>query len=422
MKNVMVFSCGSLPAIDINFALRGNKEYRVYGASSYDDHGIYIYENYIGNVPFIFESDFLPRFNRILDEYQIDFIIPLHESMILFFQEHIDEIHATVISSCYKTSELCRFKSKTYKALEMFDFIPKTYTVNQVDSLPVFIKKDEDQGARNAYKVTDRETLNVYGNMPGMLICEYLPDEEVTVDCFTDRHGTLRFCNPRVSDRILAGIAVHARRLQNNEEISDIAQKINSAISFRGPWFFQVKKDVNGKFKLLEIASRFAAAFSISRCMDINLPLMAIRDFDGKDVDFSYNDIAIEADKALFGRYTMDCGYSRVFLDDAAVFFNNTGIDSMVMMYLYQCVNNNRKIVLLTNEVNRCLAQLREARIAKDLFSSIQLITSEELTELNFSDSIFISRNEQNRATLRKEKNILCFEPTIIEALLIWNG
>ena len=59
MKNVLVFSCGAIPAIDINFAMRGNKEYKIYGASSYDDHGLYVYENYIGGVPFLYEEDFL---------------------------------------------------------------------------------------------------------------------------------------------------------------------------------------------------------------------------------------------------------------------------------------------------------------------------------------------------------------------------
>lgn len=153
MKNVMVFSCGSIPGIDINFALRGNQEYKIYGASSYDDHGVYVYENYIGNVPFIFEEDFIPRFNQILAQYSIDFIIPLHEDMILYFQQHVNEINATVISSCYDTALLCRYKSKTYQALAGLDFVPRVYKCEEVDSFPVFVKKDDDQGARHAYKV-----------------------------------------------------------------------------------------------------------------------------------------------------------------------------------------------------------------------------------------------------------------------------
>ena len=230
MKNVMVFSCGSIPGIDINFALRGNDEYKIYGASSYDDHGIYVYENYIGNVPFIFEPDFIPRFNAILEQYHIDFVIPLHEDMILFFQQHINEIHAVVVSSCYETAVLCRYKSKTYEALKQFDFVPQTYQAKDVVEFPVFVKKDDDQGARHAYKVDNAGDLMLYAAQEKMIICEYLPGEEVTVDCFTDRHGKLRFVNPRAADRILAGIDVHARRLMNSAEIEEIAEKIRQAL------------------------------------------------------------------------------------------------------------------------------------------------------------------------------------------------
>ena len=47
-----------------------------------------------------------------------------------------------------------------------------------------------------------------------MIICEYLPGEEVTVDCFTNKNHKLLFCNPRAADRMLAGIDVHARRIE----------------------------------------------------------------------------------------------------------------------------------------------------------------------------------------------------------------
>ena len=58
-----------------------------------------------------------------------------------------------------------------------------------------------------------------------MIICEYLPGEEVTIDCFTDKNRKLLFCNPRAADRILAGIDVHARRIALTDEIKYIAGK-----------------------------------------------------------------------------------------------------------------------------------------------------------------------------------------------------
>ena len=53
-------------------------------------------------------------------------------------------------------------------------------------------------------------------------------------------------------------------------------------INFRGFWFFQIKKDSNGKYKLLEIATRLAGAFALNKSLDVNLPLAALKDFDGE--------------------------------------------------------------------------------------------------------------------------------------------
>lgn len=419
MKNVLVFSCGAIPAVDINFALRGSKEYRVFGASSYDDHGLYIYENYIRNVPFLSDPDFLEKFNEILVAYAIDFVILLHEDMILYFQEHKDQLKATVISSCYETAVLCRYKSKTYARLSDCDFTPKTYEVDQVTQYPVFVKKDTDQGARNAYKVENKDELLVHTASGDMVICEYLPGEEVTVDCFTDRHGTLRFVNPRAADRMLAGIDVHARRLMVDAEIQSIAQQINDRISFRGPWFFQIKRDREGKFKLLEIATRFAGAFGMTRCMDINIPLLALQDFEEKDIVVDYNDIPIEADKIFIGRYTIPLDYNTVVLDNVDAMMIDRQVDVFFMMFVYQCINKNKTLVLLCNDAEKTAVQLQTAKISEGLFA---FAAPEDEGEGLYEKAIFISRNDERRCTIRQKYGIPCYSPTVVEALLDWKG
>ena len=414
MKNVMVFSCGAIQAVDINFALRGSKEYKVYGASSYDDHGIFIYENYIGNVPYMSEPDFLEKFNAILEKYSIDYIIPLHEDMVLYFQEHRKELKAILVGSCYETALLCRYKSKTYKALEGCDFIPKTYAVDGVDEYPVFVKKDNDQGARHAFLAHDYNELRVYASSPDMIICEYLPGEEVTVDCFTDRHGKLRLVNPRVADRILAGVDVHARRVQNDSEIHSIAEQLNDKISFHGFWFFQIKRDKEGRFKLLEISSRFAGAFGLTRCMDLNLPLLALRDFDGKDIDIDFNDTPIEADKIFIGRYSLPLDYQRVILDGEETLFINNDVDTFFMMFMYQCINKRKEILLISGNAARTKEKLKSAKISDEMVNVVE--TAE------YEDALYISRDENHRKAVRQKYGLMCYHPSTVEALLDWRG
>lgn len=419
MKNVLFISCGSLTATEVNFALRASDEYRLYGSSTYMNHGAFVYKNYISDLPNMSDDTFIDRLNEIIKKYDIRFILSGHESMILFLQEHRNEIHATIVSSCYETALLCRYKSKTYEALREFDFVPKVYTADEVREFPVFVKKDDDQGARHAYRVDDAKQLAHCVAQENMIICEYLPGEEVTVDCFTDKHGKLRFCNPRVADRMLAGIDVHARRLLHCDQILDIAEKINSKVNFRGQWFFQVRQDKNGKYKLLEMSTRFAGAFALTLGMDINLPLLALRDFDDKEIEISYNDLPIEADKQFFTRFDTPIDYDTVYLDGIDVFSFHGHVDRYLMMFIYQCVEQGKKLVLVTHEPEKSLARLEELKISSALIDEC----TSEIDDFDMtSGSVLISRNENKRKLYREAKNSVCFAPSAIGTLLDWRG
>lgn len=420
MKNVLVFPCGAQPAIDINIAMRGNGEYKIFGASGHEDHGAYIYENYIPAVPFIYEENFIPRFNELLNQYNIHYIIPVHDSMVLFLQEHASEINSTVVSSCYETALLCRYKSKTYKALEHKSFVPKVYAWGQELELPVFIKKDDDQGARQAYKVETVEELLRLKGMRDMIICQYLPGEELTVDCFTDRHGSLRFCSPRTRERILAGITVHARVVELSQEVLYIASELNKEISFRGYWFFQIKKASSGSFKLLEVSTRFAGGFSLSRCKDINLPLMVLKDFEQEELDFCHNEYPLEADRMLFSRYRLPYEYNRIVIDGIETFINDGIINTFFMMFIYQCINKKKAVILLVEDEKLWIQRLSELKLSSSIFSSI--VVEKDYSAIDYREAVFISKNLQRRNMLRREQKAFCLEPSAVELLVDWKA
>lgn len=343
-KRVLILNCGTLASTDINMSLRYNEEFEIWGASTNKNHGIYVYENYIEDIPNISDENFIRILNQKIEEYDFKFIFAPHEDLALFLQEHKSEIKATIVCSEYETALLCRYKSKTYEKMKEYDFIPKIFKKEEVTEFPVFMKKDTDQGGRNAYKVSNKEELEIYSLIENMIICEYLPGEEVTIDCLTNKEGKLLYCNPRAADRMLAGIDVHARRIELSEEIKYIAESLNKEIKFRGFWFFQIKKDKNGKYKLLEIATRLAGAFALNKSLDVNLPLMALKDFDGQDVEIIFNDINVEVDKQFFSKFIMDIDYNRVYIDFESCFENIKIINTLLMMYIYQCINQNKKL------------------------------------------------------------------------------
>lgn len=420
-KRVLVLNCGTLASTDINMALRYNDEFEIWGASTNKNHGIYVYKNYIDDIPNISNPDFIKILNKKIEEYNFKFILAPHEDLALFLQENKEKINACIVCSNYETSLICRYKSKTYEKMKNYDFIPKVYKKEEVKTYPVFCKKDTDQGARHAYKIENKNELEMY-TKDDMIICEYLPGEEVTIDCFTDKNRKLLFCNPRAADRILAGIDVHARRIPLTDEIKYIAESLNKEIEFRGYWFFQIKKAVDGKYKLLEISTRLPGSFSLSRCLDVNLPLMALKDFDGQDVELTFNNIEIEADKQFFGKYKLGIEYNSVFIDFETCFEIMDNIDAFFMMYLYQCLNKNIEIDLITQNKEKMEKYLIKNKIDRNIFKNIFEISREKIKDVLTEKSIFLSNDDNLKNILRKEIKEYCFSNNIIEALIDWRA
>ena len=72
---------------------------------------------------------------------------------------------------------------------------PVVYNPSNIgdSEFPVFAKPIVGYSARGTKKLNSQEEVRAYlDGKDNMLVVEYLPGEEFTVDCFTDRHGELR--------------------------------------------------------------------------------------------------------------------------------------------------------------------------------------------------------------------------------------
>ena len=66
MKNILVFPCGSEIALEIYRSLRYSTHFKLIGANSLDDHGKFVFETYIGGVPFVTNPDIIPTLFHIV--------------------------------------------------------------------------------------------------------------------------------------------------------------------------------------------------------------------------------------------------------------------------------------------------------------------------------------------------------------------
>ena len=193
--NVLIFPAGEINSIELHDALSTCVNIELYGASSIDRHGEYVFKNYISNVPLINSPDFFEKFNALLSEKKIDVIFPTHDTVAEFFAENADKINAKIICADKETAEICRDKGKTFDLFKGYDFCPEMY--DDLNKLPVFIKPKKGQGAVGAKLIKDETDIPNNIDLKDFVICEYLSGEEYTVDCLTDKNGKLQAVMPR---------------------------------------------------------------------------------------------------------------------------------------------------------------------------------------------------------------------------------
>lgn len=427
-KRVIVFPCGSVNAIDINIALRNSLTVELFGASSIEDHGKYIYKNYIGGIPNISESNFIDEFNKILKINKIDFIIPTHDTVALFLKENEDRLFSEVISADIETTKICRYKSLTYKLFSDYEFIPKIYSnSNAIEKFPVYLKQDDGQGGKGSYIINNKEELNFYINKNNkLIISEYLPGNEVTIDCFTDKNSKLRFVCERTRERVLAGISVNSRIIELEEEVYDIVKRINDRLKFRGYWYVQLKRDKNNKYKLMEISTRMAGTSCIARNLDVNFPLLSILDFCDRDIDILPNDYSIEIDRTLINRYIINYEYERVYIDfDDTLILEEEYYNEYMFMFIYQCLNKHKEIILITKHNKSIRETLNKMKINENIFNEIIQLNIDEYKYKymnNNKKSIFIDNSFAERELVKKKLGIPSFDTGNLECLIDWRG
>ncbi|MCX7726198.1 MAG: ATP-grasp domain-containing protein [Chitinispirillaceae bacterium] len=419
MKNVLVFPCGSEIGLEVNRALAYSLHFNLFGGSSVSDHGKFTYKNYIGDIPDINDLDFINKFNNIIDMFNIDFIIPAHDSVVVKLAENQLLLKATVVTSPYETCLVCRSKRKTYEIFKNIIPTPELYEKDYA-KFPVFLKPDIGQGSKGTYLANTKEEAEIFTSKdPTLLWLEYLPGKEYTVDCFTDRKKRLLFVGGRERKRICNGISVNSIPVQKLE-FRKIAEKINSILEFRGVWFFQVKERSNGELVLMEIAPRIAGTMGLFRIRGINLVQLSLFDRMGIDVEILDNKFEIEIDRALYSSFSIGIDYDWVYVDLDDTLIINDKINPEVIKFLYQAKNHGKHICLLTKHKRDIKTTLSSYAISDKLFDEIIVLkdTEKKADFIRTTKAILIDDSFSERKTVHEILKIPVFGLDGIEGLL----
>jgi len=395
----------------------------LWGGSSVSDHGRFVFKKLITDIPFVSDDLFVKALNEIITEHGFDYIIPAHDSVVLKLSESFyrGELFCKVLTSPFETCKITRSKKNTIDAVKIEILTPKIYAdIAEVDNWPVFLKPDIGQGSKGTVLASNIEDIKYHlGKDPSLLIMEYLPGKEYTVDCFTDRHGSLQFCGGRERCRINDGISNNTRPV-DLPEIRQMAKVINARFSFRGVWFFQVKENSCGQLALLEVSPRLAGNMGLFRNLGVNFLLMSLYDAEGFEVTPLVNEYSIEMDRALTCKFSLGLDYSDVYLDYDDCLVLDDKLNIQAIAFIYQCVNKGIGVHLLTRHSGNLHNKLKKYRL-NHVFDSIVQMTKEgrKSDHINSCNAIFIDDSFSERCEVSQRVGIAVFAPDSIESLLL---
>ena len=183
---------------------------------------------------------------------------------------------------------ICRDKQLLMEAVQGKVPIPANEPLTEavaarVDSFPRFAKPREGAGSRGVAKINSRADLDKQPKDGSVMLQEYLPGEEYSVDVYVRRDGRVIAAVPRDRMKIDSGIAVASRTL-NVPDAMQSAIRTAEIIGIRGCANVQFKRAADGVFKLLEVNPRFPGTLPLTTAAGIDMPKLMVDELMGRAV------------------------------------------------------------------------------------------------------------------------------------------
>lgn len=419
MKNVLIFPAGTEIGKEIFMSLRNIKGIQLLLAGSdYDNHARHYDINY-HILPSVNDSTWTAELQNLIQKEDIHYIFPAHDDALLALSDNRALFSANILCPSEAACNITRFKSRTYTELDGIVPVPLVYeNEDEIETWPVFVKPDRGQGAVGAKRIDNREALALeLSENNQLIISEFLPGEEYTVDCFTDRDKGLLYFQPRRRVRIRAGIAVSSE-LVMLQGIEQYAQAISTKLNLYGAWFFQIKASENGVLKVMEVAPRIAGTMALSRANGVNLPELTIYEHLRKELIIRPLSQVTCITRSLMNHYHLELNFKHAYIDYDDTVIINGKVNLQIVSMLYHFINNGVKIHLITKHLGDIYNSLKNYRMENLFDSVIHLTNADEKSDfIQYENSIFIDDSFSERKCVSERVRIPVFDVSMVEVL-----
>jgi carbamoyl-phosphate synthase large subunit len=230
-------------------------------------------------VPRADDPAFFPAIRQLIQDERIGVLLPTSGFDIYEYSRRRPELEAlgaVVVVSDPDAMATCASKWEFYlKTRDAFPVPETSVDVAGWTRFPCFAKPIHGKGSRHSYRCQNREELMFYSRFAAMVVQEYLPGEEYTVDVLSDLSGTPLFAVPRVRVETKEGISTKGKVLKD-KEIEDLCLEMAGFLRLKGPTCMQLKRDAAGALRFLEINPRIGGGSMFTTLAGANIPKLLL--------------------------------------------------------------------------------------------------------------------------------------------------
>ncbi len=278
-------------------------------------------------VPAANAENYIQQIEQIVQEYQIEFVIPGSEPELVRLVEHrerLKRLGAVLLANSLQIIQNCLDKEKTFPLLIELGFaVPKTYSLSDyktrehpLEQFPFIIKPKSGAGSASVFIAQDREELEFFvnyilKNKGEPMIQEYIgtAEDEYTVGVLHSPTGDLigkfgirrfiasgisnkisvinRTGQDRFGSRLVVSSGVSQGEITTFEPVLETATEIARALGSIGP--LNIQGRWNGQqFIPFEINPRFSGTSAMRAIAGFNEPDCLMRSYRG-EMNFEMN-------------------------------------------------------------------------------------------------------------------------------------
>jgi carbamoyl-phosphate synthase large subunit len=146
---------------------------------------------------------------------------------------------------------------------------------------PVIVKPRTGSGSRGVITVGSAAELATLRRSSALIVQEFLPGEEYSIDVLADASGRVIASVPRLRARVDSGVSVGGRTVRD-EELSSFGRAVAEATGITYVANVQCKRDAAGRPALLEVNPRMPGTLGLTIASGVDMPRLALAALRGE--------------------------------------------------------------------------------------------------------------------------------------------